>query len=310
MYGMPGMPETAPALGIGPTLQPAAGLQLVSQALPMAGEQSVADRLKEIQRADPAGRQAWGEWCDTQGGGVRDPAKHAVSFVLQFLEAYQRGELSAQSTDESLSIVPADLGGRGIKDNSILIDLLKEGQRRSQHWKHAWSGYCQQFGGGVNDPSKHKTHFLVSFLDFLGQHGTLSPEGSVTAFPGFAGPAATAGASAGAAGSWAGLDMSAATAALGAGVMGAGWGADALGGSAAKRPRLGGHGLVPPAPSSGDVEKDKLVIQVKAYQRQGEANRDIWQDYCDATLGGVRDPARHKKEVLQQFLLLQGQAIQ
>lgn len=318
---MPGLVDSLPLQGIGPSLPPAAGAQ-VSGVVAMAGGTSVADRLKEIQRTDVAGRQAWGEWCDAHGGGIRDPAKHAANFVQKFLEAYQNGELSVQKTDDSGSLVLAEPGGKGggkdNRDNSILIDLLKEGQRRSQHWKHAWSGYCQQFGGGVNDPSKHKTNFLVSFLDYLGQHGTLNGDGSLAAFPGFtgaAGAAAAGGSSGSAVGSWAGMDMGAAS-------MGATWGADALGMSAAKRPRLAGavHGLLPPvgagvpsfgmAPSSGDAEKDKLVMLVKGYQRQSEANRDIWQDYCDKALGGVRDPARQKKEVLQQFLLLQGQPIQ
>lgn len=291
------------------------------------------------------GRTAWGDWCDMNGGGVRDPAKHPASFVQRFLDAYQRGELRAREDGfGSEGLARVGYSDQQPRDNTQLISLLKEGQRRSQHWKYAWSGYCQQYGGGINDPSKHKPQFLVSFLDFLGQSGTIHADGSLAAFTqGASMPAASSpqgggmqmgyGSGGGGCGysadPW---DGSGQLAGQSAGqlpgakrlMMPGGWSADPwdgsgqlagqppgqLPGTKRMRPMMPGSAPGPYAggpqqyggSTSGDPEKDRLVAQVKTYQRQGDLQRGVWQSYCDEHLGGVRDPARHKKEVLQMFM--------
>jgi len=88
---------------------------------------------------------------------------------VNFFEAYETGQIEPSGT-------PAQPGE---KSNQALVDLLKEGQRRSQHWKCAWASYCQHYGGGIHDPGKHKTSFLVGFLDFLGQNANIGPDGSL-----------------------------------------------------------------------------------------------------------------------------------
>lgn len=45
-----------------------------------------------------------------------------------------------------------------------------------------------------------------------------------------------------------------------------------------------------------------LVNQVKALQRSCPAAKQTWWDYCDANLGGIRDPGKHDENVLQAFL--------
>lgn len=45
----------------------------------------------------------------------------------------------------------------------------------------------------------------------------------------------------------------------------------------------------------------RLAQAVKAYQRAGEAGKQEWAAYTDQYLGGVRDPARHDIDSLQQF---------
>lgn len=62
----------------------------------------------------------------------------------------------------------------------------------------------------------------------------------------------------------------------------------------------GGEAAFAGAAASGDWEQ--LVAAVKAFQRQGPGNRDIWGVYCDAHYGGARDPARHDILSLQTFL--------
>ncbi|CAK0802035.1 unnamed protein product [Prorocentrum cordatum] len=51
---------------------------------------------------------------------------------------------------------------------------------------------------------------------------------------------------------------------------------------------------------------DPLVQAVKAFQRQGQEQKEAWHTFCDSTLGGNRDPARHDEATLQQFLSMHG----
>lgn len=225
-------------------------------------ELSIIQRLKDLQRTDPAGRQAWWDYCEVNGGGVRDPAKHEASFVLRFFEAWERGEIEPSQNPP----------GVGENRSQQLVELLKEGQRRSQHWKAAWATYCQSYGGGVHDPAKHKQSFLVGFLDFLGSHGTIAPDGTINGLL----------------------------------VVGNGSSAPPL----HKRQRVGvmAPGMPGYAPSgwatpgSGDPQKDALVLRIKAHQRQGEMQNKEWESFCDLNHSGVRDPVRHDKEVLMHFV--------
>jgi len=57
------------------------------------------------------------------------------------------------------------------------------------------------------------------------------------------------------------------------------------------------------ASQAGHPLKDQLVQQVKAYQRLGSEQKDAWHSYADLQLGGIRDPARHEANVLQEFIV-------
>lgn len=134
--------------------QPAApGPGIVPAPAPPAGP---VEALKDLQRSDQQGREQWGAYCDQHGGGIRDPNKHEPSFVQAFLTQFHAGHrLDVTSEAETLA------------------ELVKQGQRKSAPWKQAWAAYCQTYGGGVNDPSKHDHAFLKGFIDFLGQQGNM-----------------------------------------------------------------------------------------------------------------------------------------
>jgi hypothetical protein len=52
--------------------------------------------------------------------------------------------------------------------------------------------------------------------------------------------------------------------------------------------------------------KMQLVETVKRSQRENPDRREAWHAFCDAELGGNRDPARQEPDVLQAFLDQQG----
>jgi len=49
-----------------------------------------------------------------------------------------------------------------------------------------------------------------------------------------------------------------------------------------------------------------LAEQIKSLQRSDPDSKQVWWDYCDKNLGGVKDPNRHEPEVLSQFLGMYG----
>lgn len=49
-------------------------------------------RVKTIQRTDQNGKEKWYVYCDAMRTGSRDPSKHTVEFMRDFLDAYDRGE--------------------------------------------------------------------------------------------------------------------------------------------------------------------------------------------------------------------------
>merc|ERR550532_3523135 len=67
----------------------------------------------------------------------------------------------------------------------------------------------------------------------------------------------------------------------------------------AKRPRVGGA-------DTGDPEKDELINRIKAFQRGGQEQKEVWWNYCDTHLGGNRDPARHDVNTLEDFAVCHG----
>jgi hypothetical protein len=64
---------------------------------------------------------------------------------------------------------------------------------------------------------------------------------------------------------------------------------------------LGGFGG---APAGG--APPELVQRIKNYQREGQANKDNWHQFCDANTGGKYDPSRQNAAVLQQFIGMYG----
>mmetsp|Transcript_57196 Transcript_57196/g.159190 ORF Transcript_57196/g.159190 Transcript_57196/m.159190 type:complete len:189 (-) Transcript_57196:180-746(-) len=55
-------------------------------------------------------------------------------------------------------------------------------------------------------------------------------------------------------------------------------------------------------PGGADAAKMSLVNRVKSFQKQGEAEKEAWYEFC----GVNRDPARHDASRLQEFLNLHG----
>eukprot|EP00930_Biecheleria_cincta_P084131 TRINITY_DN73620_c0_g1_i1.p1 TRINITY_DN73620_c0_g1~~TRINITY_DN73620_c0_g1_i1.p1 ORF type:complete len:260 (-),score=50.32 TRINITY_DN73620_c0_g1_i1:15-794(-) len=245
--------------------------------------ESLVSQVKDLQRSDHGAKDQWHYYCFTEGGGVKDPAKHQPEFLQKFLDAYKGGvRLTGESEDGAASGEPTELAL-----------CIKSAQQKSKAWSNAWKGYCAVYGRGVNDPLKHHHMYLSGFLDYLGQQAQMSLTMDILSQMGGGG---------GGAGGWqdGGYGAPPAKRFKGAGPnLASGFSGAFAGGC--KGGGFGGKGAAF-GKGASDPAKDALVQRIKNYQRGGEQFKEFWWAHCDTLLGGVRDPARHATDVLQQFV--------
>ena len=58
----------------------------------------------------------------------------------------------------------------------------------------------------------------------------------------------------------------------------------------------------PTSSASGTPDQAVLVNQNKVLQKSGPAGKKAWQSFCDAQLGGRKDPNKHDASILQGFI--------
>eukprot|EP00930_Biecheleria_cincta_P034696 TRINITY_DN23948_c0_g1_i1.p1 TRINITY_DN23948_c0_g1~~TRINITY_DN23948_c0_g1_i1.p1 ORF type:complete len:233 (-),score=38.66 TRINITY_DN23948_c0_g1_i1:197-895(-) len=208
-----------------------------------------------------------------------------------------------------------------MRDTTVLVAAVKEAQRSDPVARQQWGFFCTAEGGGVRDPTKHQAEFLQKFLEAY-QNGTLSYGGAHA--NGDPNELVTIVKIAQKTSKVFGNAWKAYCATYGRGVndplkhdydylrgfldyMGdqgqmALTVATSFGGMGppAKKQKTG-LGW-PPNEMPADPAKEPLVQRIKNFQRTGEPAKELWWAHCDTILHGVRDPARHSAEVLQQFL--------
>lgn len=215
-----------------------------------------------------------------------------------------------------------------------LVQTVKEMQRNDQVAKEQWWAYCDALGQGIRDPAKHNDEFVQSFIDNYRAGNRFEPN-VPTATAGGGG-----GNSGGNGGllsqlckegqrkshswkeTWAQyclhygggkndpekhdtnfivgfLDHVSARGLVGLSAMGAGAVPD-YGPSKRMRATNAANPYTAPGAKT-DAQKDALVQRIKSYQRSSPDAKEVWGQYCDEHLGGVRDPNRHDRAVLQAF---------
>jgi len=207
-----------------------------------------------------------------------------------------------------------------------MVDQIKEMQRSDQVAKEQWYAYCEAFGDNIRDPAKHDISFINSFITQYQSGARLEyKEGQDLVKFIKLGQRKSQGWKS----SWemycsqkpingkpmhdpAKHDSSflegffdfVGSMALGRGGMAGGWGMGGMGMG------MGAQGGPPlkrgPGASSGDPAKDQLVTKIKAYQRQGEAQKQTWYSFCDVHLSGFYDPGRADMDILNMFVQSNG----
>lgn len=282
----------------------------------------MVEQVKQMQREDVTAKEQWTAFCDTFGNGVRDPNKHDISFLNSFISQYQSGARLEY------------------KEGAELVKFIKHGQRKSQGWKAAWESYCagmpKNNGRPEHDPAKHDSQFLEGFFDYIGRMasggqgvagggGGMYGGGGMAALPpppakrGYGGMGTTTGdpfrdqlvakikafqrTGDAAKQTWhAFCDTSLGgmydpsrhdAATLQMFIDTNGINDIPVGG-------MGGGG------GAGAGADHPLVARIKSYQRTGEAQKAAWHTYCETSLGGKYDPARHDVAALETFVMTYG----
>lgn len=194
-------------------------------------------------------------------------------------------------------------GGHSDKRFNDLVTRVKNGQRGSEAFKEAWWNYVRENGNDVRDPSKHDSGFLSKFL-------ASAPDAHL-AVSGGQGPAVAKDDQHQELMGWikhgqrTSIEFKEAWIAF----------AKEYGNDNRDPGRHDASFLQtflssapavsqpPPVPKVvEDANQRALVNQVKQHQRSSQEFKESWWSFCDSHGNGVRDPARHPAEFLQQFL--------
>jgi len=190
----------------------------------------------------------------------------------------------------------------------MTTDQIKDMQRRDPVAKEQWYAYCEEHGNNVRDPSKHDPPFLDAFiqsyhsgvrLEFkegkelvqMIKMGQKMSQGWKAMWEAYCNGTPVDGRvmydpAKHDAGFLEGFfDFIGKMAAGGVGVN-----------------MMGGRATM----STGDPTKDALIAKIKAFQRQGDSEKQIWHTYCDTSLGGVYDPSRQEVAALRTFVQQNG----
>jgi hypothetical protein len=115
----------------------------------------LAAKVKHGQRSCQIFRQAWWDFCDSKALRVRDPMQHDCSSLRSFLKLMPgNGHLPDRdpfSAPPLFSCCP-------------LAKCVKVMQSSKMKWKRQWDTYCDDFGMGIKDPSRHPPLFLEKFI--------------------------------------------------------------------------------------------------------------------------------------------------
>jgi hypothetical protein len=299
----------------------------------------MVDQIKQMQRSDPVAKEQWYAYCEAFGNNIRDPSKHDITFLESFITQYNSGArldykegqdlakmvktgqrrsaawksvwemytaqrpidgkprfdpsmhgvdtlegffdfiaqmaLAQSGQGAAMGMAMSGVGMTGLGGNTAmqsgsgdpLVQAVKAFQRQGQEQKDAWHTFCDTTLGGNRDPARHDSNTLQQFC---AMHGVS-------------------------------VDTS------GGGMSGGGMSGGGMGGGMSMGMGLGmGNWDENPAKKQKVEPTNPMVLKIKAFQRLGQEQKDAWHAYCDTTLGGNRDPARHDEVTLQQFCALHG----
>lgn len=286
----------------------------------MSKEQLVQE-IKQIQRSDPNAKQAWWDYCDRAGEGIKDPNRHDISFLRKYLSqvghgggggAPAGGRGPPRGGGGASRGGPPPSGGMGMG----MTPPWSFGGGGAQFaaamgWGAAPTAAPMAGAGGgmplvefVKAGQRHSAHWKSAWQSYcvLFGNGKYDPtkydDAFLVSFIDYAGQVITADLTAQADERGVSLEHALQTQNQRGAKRAAPTSNAPPQQRAPKRANVGGYD----AGGDDDPAKADLVNQIKEMQRSNPDAKQAWWTYCDEQLGGVKDPRRHGAEVLQAFI--------
>mmetsp|Transcript_70707 Transcript_70707/g.118197 ORF Transcript_70707/g.118197 Transcript_70707/m.118197 type:complete len:322 (-) Transcript_70707:1336-2301(-) len=168
--GTPGLGMGGMGMQPGMPVHPAMQMQMLGTGVGPVKEKLVK-QIKELQRSSPEMKQSWQDYCSQYGQGYKDPMRHDVGFLHQFMTLHKPPAIKRSwQPDAAVPMVAGVYAGQGMgsvtqSTQEGLVRQIKDGQRMSDDWKAAWWAWCDAHGEGKRDPSRHPVAFLQEFIN-------------------------------------------------------------------------------------------------------------------------------------------------
>lgn len=138
------------------------------------GKEATVIAVKQFQKQSEENKQIWATFCDMNLGGMRDPARHDISTLQNFLLSNGvtppsttgvgvgvARPSSAHSHYGSQAVVPPP-GAEG------LVARIKEFQRQGEAQRENWGRFADEQLGGRRDPARADPYMLQEFCNAMG----------------------------------------------------------------------------------------------------------------------------------------------
>jgi hypothetical protein len=109
-------------------------------------------QVKSFQRSGEAQKELWWQYADTYLGAVRDPSKHDIASLRDFVTSNQLPPPAAAG-------MAPPVGGCD-PAKAALVERIKAFGRVSKEQRGAWTEFC----GPICDPARHETAKLEEFI--------------------------------------------------------------------------------------------------------------------------------------------------
>jgi len=294
----------------------------------------LVQQVKDLQKSDPVAKEQWQAWTDTHGGGTRDPAKHPPDFLDGFLNNYRSGtriQAAAPGGGASYTDIIKMLQKKSPNFKVQWQNYCNQfgggtmdPNKHDAEFQTNFFDYLATVASGGGGPGLIPAPMAAMAGPAPGRLALVAPGGG-----GMMGGPPPAKRMRDSFGLGAPMGMDPQKQAMVDAVKAyqrsgpnekEAWGnyADQFLNGVKDPARhdaetlqsfMATHGVSAAGPGGGDSRwpaatpqgvdpmKDELVSRIKAFQKQGNEQKDMWSGFCGAT----RDPARHPVEKLQEF---------
>lgn len=123
--------------------------------------------VKNFQRQSEQNKEAWGSFCDSYHGGIRDPMKHDMNTLQTFLMNHGGGGMGGgagarPSANPQYGAPAAGSGAEG------LVARVKAFQRLGPAQREQWGRFADEHLAGKRDPARADPYMLQEFVSSNG----------------------------------------------------------------------------------------------------------------------------------------------